>query len=133
MLTYVGKGYSPAFTDNYDKVVARLSAGEDIVIIQGPDDICQPLLNTSEPHCYQPSVDARDAQALRNIGKLLARTLQTGDVIQIDKAMLEGFRNAFVKGVTRAACDGCEWFDLCSAVSTGGYAGVKLQRGCQSA
>lgn len=133
MLTYIGKGYSPAFTDNYDRIIARLSAGEDIVIIQGPDDICQPLLSTTEPHCYQPSVDARDARALGDIGKLLARTLQTGDVVQIDKAMLEDFRHAFVKGVTRAACDGCEWFDLCSAVSADSYAGVKLQHGCQSA
>ena len=27
LLTYVGKGYSPAFTANYDKVVRRLGEG----------------------------------------------------------------------------------------------------------
>ncbi|WP_292282104.1 DUF1284 domain-containing protein, partial [Mesorhizobium sp.] len=51
LLTYVGKGYSPAFTANYDVVVKRLAGGEDILIVSGPDDICAPLLSESEPHC----------------------------------------------------------------------------------
>ncbi len=36
LLTYVGKGYTPAFTANYDAVVARLDAGEDRAAGRGP-------------------------------------------------------------------------------------------------
>ncbi|WP_439343967.1 DUF1284 domain-containing protein [Vacuolonema iberomarrocanum] len=60
LLTYSGKGYSPAFIANYDAIAARLSKGEDIVIVCGPDDICAPLLSDSEPHCWSASVTERD-------------------------------------------------------------------------
>lgn len=128
MLTYVGKGYSQAFTDNYDTIVARLAAGEDIIMQEGPDEICQPLLDTADPHCHRPSVEARDAQALHDVGHVLGRTLHVGDIVSLDGAGLERLRQAFLEGVTRTACTGCEWFDLCTAVSADGYAGVKLLR-----
>ncbi|RUZ88238.1 DUF1284 domain-containing protein, partial [Mesorhizobium sp. M7A.F.Ca.US.006.01.2.1] len=54
-LTYVGKGYSPAFTANYDRVAERLSRGEDILLVSGPDDVCAPLLDEPEPHCLNES------------------------------------------------------------------------------
>jgi len=121
MLTYVGKGYSSAFTDNYDKVIARLVAGEDIMIHEGPDDICQPLLATSEPHCLRDSVAERDAKAAQDVGQLLGQPLHVGDVINLDGVMLDHFRKAFLDGITRSGCAGCEWFDLCSTVSGTGY------------
>ena len=37
MLTYVGKGYSPAFVENYEAIAARLSAGEEIEMVAGPE------------------------------------------------------------------------------------------------
>lgn len=127
MLTYVGKGYSQAFIDNYDKVIARLAGGEDILLGEGPDEICQPLLETDEPHCYNPSVIERDAQALHDVGELLGRELHIGDRLTIKLSTLQKFHKAFVAGVTRTACSGCEWFELCTTVSADGYAGVKLR------
>lgn len=126
MLTYGGKGYSPAFTANYDKVIARLVAGEDIMIHQGPDDICQPILATNEPHCFRDSVLERDAKAMQDVGQLLGQPLQTGDVINLDGSMLDRFRGAFLNRTTRSACTGCEWFDLCSTVSGSGYPDTRL-------
>ncbi len=49
MLTYVGKGYSPAFVENYEVIAARLSAGEEIELVAGPDDICGPLTADQRP------------------------------------------------------------------------------------
>lgn len=126
MLTYVGKGYSQAFTDSYDRIIERLAGGEEIIIGQGPDEICRPLLETSEPHCHNASVVERDRQALRDVGKLLGRTLKVGDQLKIDISMLERLRQSFAGGTTRTACVGCEWFELCTTVSAGGYSGVKL-------
>lgn len=127
MLTYVGKGYSPAFTANYDKVISRLVAGEEILIHEGPDDICQPLLATDEPHCLLDGVVERDATAKHDIGHLLGRPLQAGDVVVLDDGMLGHLRDAFLNGKTRAACTGCEWFDLCSTVSATGYRDTRLK------
>ncbi|MHC1547709.1 DUF1284 domain-containing protein [Phyllobacterium sp. K27] len=126
MLTYVGKGYSQAFTDNYDGVIARLGTGEEIIIGQGPDEICQPLLETTESHCHNASVVERDAQALHDVGRLLGRTLKVGDRLKIDPQTLENMRQSFVGGMMRTACSGCEWFELCTSVSTHGYSNVKL-------
>ncbi|MBB3236305.1 DUF1284 domain-containing protein [Phyllobacterium endophyticum] len=129
MLTYVGRGYSPAFTENYDKVVARLAAGENILIREGPDDICQPLLATTEPHCVNGSVADRDIQAMSDVGHLLGRPLRIGDTINLDAAAVDKLRIAFAKGESRRACADCEWFDFCSAVSKAGYADVRLKLG----
>jgi len=51
LLTYVGKGYSAAFIANYDAIAKRLGRGEDVLIVSGPDDICQPMLGEAESHC----------------------------------------------------------------------------------
>ncbi|QND50892.1 DUF1284 domain-containing protein [Phyllobacterium sp. 628] len=126
MLTYVGKGYSPAFTGNYDKIIARLAAGEDILIQEGPDDICQPLLGEEDPHCFWDSVVERDAKAAHDVGLLLGKTITSGDILVLDRKMVESFRAAFKQGATRKACGGCEWFDLCSSVSKAGYADTRL-------
>ena len=69
LLTYVGKGYSPAFTANYDAIAERLSRGEDILLVSGPDDICAPLLDEPEPHCLNEGVIERDRLAARDEGK----------------------------------------------------------------
>ena len=60
MLTFVGKGYSEAFTENYRSIAGRLSAGEDILVVEGPDDVCAPLLGDRNAHCFDDSVGDRD-------------------------------------------------------------------------
>ncbi|PSJ50502.1 DUF1284 domain-containing protein [Kumtagia ephedrae] len=126
MLTYVGKGYSAAFTDNYDAIVERLSGGEDILLVAGPDDICRPLLGEDGAHCLNASVVERDALAAAAVGGLLGRPLGPGQRIALDPAVLARMREAFRQGTTRRACSECEWLDLCSRVSAGGFTGTKL-------
>ncbi|BCG74670.1 (2Fe-2S) ferredoxin [Mesorhizobium sp. 113-1-2] len=128
LLTYVGKGYSPAFTANYDAVAERLSRGEDILLVSGPDDICAPLLDEQEPHCLNESVIERDRLAARDVGDLLARPIQAGVRVDLDAAILTRMRQAFSVGGVRKACDGCEWNELCSAIAAGGFADTKVQR-----
>ncbi len=127
MLTYIGKGYSVAFTENYDRIIARIAAGEDILIQEGPDDVCQPLLGDSDPHCFRDSVVERDAKAAADVGLLMGKTIQAGDVLTLDGETVARFRGAFGQGTTRTACAGCEWFDLCSTISNADYADTRLQ------
>ncbi|MBZ9860455.1 DUF1284 domain-containing protein [Mesorhizobium sp. CA12] len=126
LLTYVGKGYSPAFTANYDKVVKRLGEGEAVVIVAGPDDVCAPLLGEPEPHCLRESAAERDRMAARDVGALLGRPIQAGDRLVLDAHKLAGMRKAFSAGLTRQACSGCEWSGLCDTVAASGFSDTYL-------
>jgi len=126
LLTYAGKGYSPAFTANYDKVVKWLGEGEGVVIVAGPDDICAPLLGEPEPHCLSQSAVERDRLAARDVGTLLGRPIQPGDRFVLDASSLAGMRKAFSVGLTRQACSGCEWSGLCDTVSASGFSHTRL-------
>ncbi len=98
MLTYVGKGYSAAFVDNYDRIAARLSAGEDMLIVEGPDDICGPVADTDGSHCRTESVSARDAQAAADAGALLGQTIRPGLALSLTGTQIEALRSAFRTG-----------------------------------
>ena len=126
LLTYVGKGYSPAFTENYDAIALRLTQGEGVVLVAGPDDICQPLLGEAEPHCHRDSVVERDRLATRDLEALLGRPLKAGAELSLPPHLLDRMREAFARGETREACLGCEWHSLCTGIAGAGFAGVKV-------
>ncbi len=129
MLTYVGKGYSPAFVENYDRIAGRLSEGEDILLVDGPDDICAPLLCGGDCHCYEASIRKRDRLAMEAVGELLGQTLSTQKAFELDTERLVVMRGAFAKGALRKACERCEWSDLCTRIATADqFHGVKITR-----
>ncbi len=123
--TYAGKGYTPAFTANYDLIAARLSSGEDIEIVEGPDDICTPLLTEPDPHCWRDSVTQRDHQAAANLQPLL--TANTGTKLTLIAPLLDTMRTAFRQGTLRPACTGCEWSDLCTRIADTDFEGTRVQ------
>jgi hypothetical protein len=126
MLTFVGVGYTPAFTKNYRRIAERLSAGEEIELVSGPDDICAPMLGETNPHCRGESVVLRDEAALSDIGALLGRQLAPGSRIAPDLRLLAMLRRHFVESGIRAACRGCEWQGLCSHIADSGFEGVLI-------
>lgn len=127
MLTYVGRGYTPAFVDNYDGIVARLGQGEPIRLVDGPDDICAPIQAIGAAHCHNPSVVERDRLAFAAVRDLLGPSCDLDGEFGLTSAMLARFRQAFGSGQTRAACTGCEWSELCDQVAGAGYSGTTLQ------
>ncbi|HEY8595159.1 MAG TPA: DUF1284 domain-containing protein [Devosiaceae bacterium] len=126
MLTYVGKGYTPAFTASYDAIVQRLGKGEDILLVAGPDDICAPLCGTAEDHCGNESPAERDRSAAIALEGMLDAPVVAGRILHIDTGTLDDMRRAFASGLIRSACAGCQWFDLCSRVAAEGFAGARL-------
>lgn len=126
MLTYVGRGYTPDFTANYDAVVERLGAGEDIRLVAGPDDVCTPLLATPGCHCHNESAALRDDAAADAVGRLLGTELDIDTSLVLDADRLARLRAAFADETIRAACTGCEWSDLCTSVAADGFAGARL-------
>ncbi|MTH97999.1 DUF1284 domain-containing protein [Roseibium sp. RKSG952] len=126
MLTYAGKGYSPAFVANYTRIVRRLSQGEKAVLVSGPDDICAPELGTSACHCLNDSVRERDRLARHDIEEQLRRRIEPGPRFTLAAADISHLREAFADGQIRTACAGCEWHELCSGIASSGYAGCQL-------
>lgn len=130
LLTYVGKGYSPAFTANYDAAAARLAAGEEIEIVAGPDDVCAPLLDDEDAHCRRASVIRRDEAAAADNGRLLGFAVIPGTRLTLDAGRLAQLRSAFAQGSSRSACGGCEWSALCSQIADSGYKEALVTRIC---
>jgi len=126
MLTYLGKGYTPDFVHGYNKIIRRLNAGEAIEIVSGPDDICRPMLSEDGCHCHDNSVRDRDTRALAQVGRVLGIDLENGEGLLLTPERISVLRTAFLDGSVRAACTGCEWYDLCSEISDGGYRACRL-------
>jgi uncharacterized protein len=119
LLTYVGKGYNQAFIENFDRVIRKLSLEAEILIVEGPDDICAPMLDTQDPHCWRASVTRRDQSAAADLERLLKRSFQAGNRLVLEKDLLAQMREAFAEGSVRTGCRKCQWFDFCSAIASG--------------
>lgn len=129
MLTFVGKGYTADFTENYVRIAARLSAGEDILVVEGPDDICAPMLGEPDMHCLTESVTDRDAKASAAVEALLGMAAGSGASIRPDADFLRRMREAFGKDTIRDACQRCEWSPLCTGIAASGFDGVLVDAG----
>lgn len=121
VLTYVGRGYSPAFTRNMTAIARRLAGGEPALIVEGADDICRPPDAAPQDHCDGAAVLERDALARARIEVQLRLPLTPGASIVLDAATLDRLRAAFTSGALRPACGGCEWQQLCTEVAASGY------------
>lgn len=118
ILTYAGKGYSPAFTANMTVIAGRIADGEPVEIVAGPDDICAPLLSEPEPHCHRESVMERDRQALSALGQILSdSSLAHGACLVLAPDRIDNLRQSFRKDAFRQACTGCQWQDLCDTIA----------------
>jgi len=124
ILTYIGKGYSPAFTDNMTVIAGRISAGEDIEIVEGPDEICAPRLAEANAHCCDDSVHKRDLRAAKDVGRVLQVRVHTGAKLSLDTGSLKLLRSAFAQDQVRSACNDCQWGELCTRISINGYEGT---------
>lgn len=127
LLTFVGEGYTPSFTRNYLRIAERLSAGEAITVVDGPDDICAPMLCEAGAHCLEDRIAGRDSLALAVISDILERSVEPGSVLVLDASRLHRLRSAFAEGTAAAACAECEWAGLCSRVAKSGFTDVLVR------
>lgn len=131
VLTYVGKGYSPAFTENFDTIIDTLNAGtHTLQMVSGPDDICAPRLcdKNDACHCYDAQITQTDALALNDIRQLTPfENIQIGDTITLTKNLIADMRKAYQNQSIRTACKDCEWFDICTEISQNNFNGAKLK------
>ncbi len=126
ILTYLGKGYTPDFVQNYSGIIRRLNAGERIRLVTGPDDICKPMLSEDACHCHDDSVSDSDALAIERVSGVLGFDPASGRTFSLTPDEIASLRTAFSDGTLRAACVGCEWQDMCTGIAQGGFKGCRL-------
>lgn len=129
MLTYEGLGYSAGFVRNFDLIIERVRNSEEIEVMEGPDDICAPLLKDKsavDMHCHIQRVKRRDKLALNAIGYLLETPIVIGSRLRITPEILKRMREAFHQGAIRSACLNCPWATKCTEVAEAGFKGVHL-------
>ena len=132
VLTYVGHGYTEAFSEIMARLVEQINAGSPVEIVVGLDDICAALHcgdngdYKDSSHCFNATVTDRDVKAIADLVTFFQRPINTGTILNYDAETVAKLRQAFVDGKIRMACKGCEWFDVCSGIAACGFDGVKL-------
>lgn len=127
MLTFVGKGYTPAFVSNFEQIAALIATGEQTVeIVYAPDDICAAMLHEPTCHCHKDNLMDRDRLAAETLSGLLQEQVQEHTTLQLSQEMLKRLRAAFATGQIRSACRSCQWSPLCDAVAANDFIGTKL-------
>ena len=133
MLTYIGKGYTRDFTDNFDAVIGRINRGAAIEIVAGADVICGALRKNNIMVCDHARVCRaartmqRDQRALRDVGRVLRKPgLAVGDRLQLGRREITQLRHAFAQNAIRSGCSRCQWRGLCTQIAASGFEGVRL-------
>jgi hypothetical protein len=128
ILTYRGHGYTPAFVDNMTAVVEAIAAGRKVVLVEGPDDICNGLTSecreTCDHDCLKPSTLEVDLYASDAVKQLIP--LHSGEPFVLDREHVRLMREEFAGGSIRRACEQCSWKDFCTEIAAEGFAGTKL-------
>ncbi|MDB5553361.1 MAG: 2Fe-2S ferredoxin [Rhizobium sp.] len=128
ILTYRGYGYTPAFVENMSSIVADISKGRPVRLIEGPDDICNGLTQADRVLCNHDCGKAEtreiDRLAVEEISGLLP--VATASPLVIDAATVEVMRQAFATQSIRLACRRCSWSEFCTKIAHEGFAETRL-------
>lgn len=107
-LGFQGKGYSPSFIKNYQKLVDTLQKNEEtlIEIVTGHDSVCHACPHKKGPICTQEEkIQGLDQRHTHILG------LTTGDVMSWKMAK-KRVKDAMTVKQFHQACRGCEWKSL---------------------
>lgn len=111
---FVGKGYSPDFTENMTAVIKHLeSENPMITLVTGADMICRSCPNCRIGVCISDKkILEYDKAVLAFCGLNSADILRWKDFRDLvhDKIIHAGFR--------RTICGNCQWDSLCSSCQT---------------
>jgi hypothetical protein len=132
VLTYIGRGYSPAFTQNFDALIEHINSGNCLIeLVDGPDDICAPRLcdaTDTTCHCHDTQVQTADKLALADLLKITKfKGLATERRLRLTKDLIRTLRIAYKNETIRTACSGCEWRDLCTGIAADDFKEAKLK------
>lgn len=128
LLTYKGLGYTPGFVKNMSAIAEAISQGCQVVLKEGPDDICNALSTDDRTVCDHDCTTKRameiDREAAEAVSPIIGKEM--AEPFVLDGEMVKRLRTAFQEGSIRAACSRCRWRLICDGIADGGYAETRL-------
>lgn len=131
MLTYIGKGYSKTFIENFSMLTETINQNKITALaVEGPDDICAPRLcdpTDTTCHCLDDRHKTIDLLALADLGTLSGlENISYGSTIPLTRELIRDLRTAYAKNTIRTACQGCEWKEFCDQIKDDQFQETKL-------
>ena len=103
---FQGKGYSGDFVENMVRMKAILAENPEIILMDGPDDICAACLNRLTETCAEKA-SRYDREVLRRCG------LSVGERLPYREFSRKVIETILRPGVRAEICGDCQWSSLC--------------------
>ncbi|MCD7858926.1 MAG: DUF1284 domain-containing protein [Firmicutes bacterium] len=104
---FVGAGYSPAFTENMSRAVARLHAGQPVRLAQEPDAICAACPNRLPDGACALDADAPIASTDQ---RLLERLRLRSDACYAPQELFALVKARLTAADFEELCANCRWY-----------------------
>ena len=128
ILTYRGKGYSPAFVENMTRQVEAIRAGRPVILVEGQDDICSGLTESCradvQHDCGATDTLRMDTLAREAVSVALGRDLKLSNPLSAQD--IKTLREKYASGTIRAACKDCSWKAFCDQIVGESFTGTLL-------
>ncbi|MBQ7699732.1 MAG: DUF1284 domain-containing protein [Clostridia bacterium] len=111
MGSFVGKGYSDEFTENMCRVITALENGENIILVNGADDICRACPFNNNGICKDKEKVDRYDKAVMD-----ALSLEYGGLYAYGDIGNEVINKICRKDKLSVICGDCEWSELCGRI-----------------
>jgi uncharacterized protein len=107
---FMGEGYAPEFVDNLRAILARAKAGEEVWVVDGPDDVCRMCPYLKGRKCdYGKGADAgireMDITALTLLGLKNRDKVNWSDIGKEIPAIFRVWSEKY--------CKDCDWREAC--------------------
>ena len=103
---FQGKGYSGDFVENMVRMKAILAENPEIILMDGPDDICAACPNRLTETCAEKA-SRYDREVLRRCG------LSVGERLPYREFSRKVIESILRPGVRAEICGDCQWSSLC--------------------
>ena len=103
---FQGKGYSGDFVENMARMKAILAENPEIILMDGPDDICAACPNRLTETCAEKA-SRYDREVLRRCG------LSVGERHPYREFSRKVIETILRPGVRAEICGDCQWSSLC--------------------
>lgn len=103
---FQGKGYSGDFVENMARMKAILAENPEIILMDGPDDICAACPNRLTETCAEKA-SRYDREVLRRCG------LSVGERLPYREFSRKVIETILRPGVRAEICGDCQWSSLC--------------------
>lgn len=104
LLGYRGMGYSEEYVENMTRLhqTLRDDPKTQILLVDGPDQLCEKFPESGKYHCQDDTIFERDAAILNKIGLKIGQLLNWEDIVS-------HIQKNVVPSDIQVVCETCSW------------------------